>query len=127
MQFMFESVPSPRLSRYVAIATVVDDDVEITPAGAYAVAGQRVRFRVRVGEPFGSSTTVALSSTAPDIVSVPETITFSAGSTLAQVDALALRAGMATISVQLPAGRGRGQAQAIVSVQAAPPRRRTIR
>jgi uncharacterized protein YjdB len=112
------------LARSRATVTIVDDSVRMSPPSSVVPAGTTISFRVSAGQPFGSGDVITLTSSDPDVVPVPRSVSAAAGATSVTFDVLALRPGSTTITATDP--RTNRYATAAVSVTA-PVRRRAVR
>jgi Calx-beta domain len=90
-----------------AAVTILNDDAGVGPAQQWIAAGESGTYAIVLGAPASSDATITLTSSSPEVVSVPSTITVPAGTTDLAFDARALLPGAtATITVTFPASLG---------------------
>lgn len=85
-----------------SFVTALNDDAAIYPAQTTMPAGIAEPLTLNIGSPFPVPTTVTFTSSAPDVVPVPDPVTMPAGETKVWVTVAPRAAGVAEIGAVVP-------------------------
>ncbi len=92
--------------------------ISLTPASQTIVAGTGGTLTTNISATQSTATTVTLTSSNPDVASVPASVVIPANTTSAPFEVMGRAPGTATITATLPASLGGGTATANVTVTA---------
>jgi len=96
----------PVLTRTFATCTILNDDIGIGPTELRIATGSTGTLSIRLAQPPSAPASIALSSSVPDVASVPSDLDVEAGDQSVNIKVKGLQAGSATIRAVLPAALG---------------------
>jgi Calx-beta domain/PKD domain/IPT/TIG domain len=96
----------PVLPRTFATCTILNDDIGIGPAELRIATGSTSTLSIRLAQPPTAPSSIALTSSVPEVASVPDNLDVATGDQNINIKVKGLQAGSATIRAVLPAALG---------------------
>jgi len=96
----------PVLTRPFATCTILNDDIGIGPSELRIATGSTGTLSVRLAQPPSAPASIALTSSVPEVASVPDNLDVASGDQNVNIKVKGLQAGSATIRAVLPAALG---------------------
>jgi len=109
----------PLLGVKSCLVTIVNDDAALYPPQTSAPIGTPVLLVLNIGSPFREPASIALTSSAPGVVSVPAAVTIAAGETKVSIVVTGVAGGTAQIDAAVP-----GRKTQPSTIEVTPARRR---
>jgi Calx-beta domain len=104
-----------------AVVTIVDDDADgarMTLASAAIARGTTTTVTITFDAPAPIADTIQLSTSTPEVLTIPPTVAIAAGSRTATFEVTGIRSGVGTIKATLPQWLHRGDLDATLLVRA---------
>jgi PKD repeat protein len=109
----------PLLGVKSSLVTIVNDDAALYPPQTSAPVGTPILLVLNIGSPFHEPASIALTSSAPDVVPVPAPVTIAAGETKVSILVTGIAGGTAQIGAVVP-----GRKTQPSTIEVTPARRR---
>ncbi|HXH92660.1 MAG TPA: hypothetical protein VNN25_13845 [Thermoanaerobaculia bacterium] len=116
-----ESVSNSGLTLTDGVINIPNLTLALVPGSRSVVLNDTTAIAAQTSAPVQSDTTVSLSSTNPNIATVPASVIIPAGSQFANFSVTAIGIGSVNINAALPASLGGASASAAVTVTEPPP------